>query len=84
MTKIDYVAWLIKCFSKSMEMPIDAIHRDFFKEEWLDSFKTLELITEIETTFDIILSDSAFNDPRFSTIAGLAEILTEIKEMNRT
>ena len=67
-----------------MEIPADAVHRDFFKEGWLDSFKTIELIMEIEKTFNLTLNDAIFSDPRFSTILGLSEILIEIKDVNGT
>ncbi|EKD71472.1 MAG: hypothetical protein ACD_46C00181G0037 [uncultured bacterium] len=79
MIKNNYKEWLISWFKKNMEISVDVVHRDFFKEGWLDSFKTIELISEIEKTFKLSFSDSHFTDARFSTIDGLAEILAEIK-----
>ncbi|HLB43370.1 MAG TPA: phosphopantetheine-binding protein [Gammaproteobacteria bacterium] len=78
MQKNDYLEWLTHWFRKRMDIPTDAIYRDFFEERWLDSFKTIELITEIEKSFNLTLTDSVFSDPRFSTIVGLSEILLEI------
>lgn len=79
MQKNDYQTWLIKWFSEKTGITQDAVDRNFFSEGWLDSFKTLELILEIEKTFKIVLNDAIFNDSRFYTIAGLAEILSELQ-----
>lgn len=83
MQRDDYLKWLTDWFKKRMEMPADAIYCDFFVEGWLDSFKTIELISEIETVLNIPLNDSTLSDPRFSTIFGLADILTELKKVDR-
>ena len=83
MQKDYYAEWLKNWFTKRVGMPHDAANRDFFVEGWLDSLKTLELISEIETVLKIPLDDSTFSDPRFFTITGLAEILSELENVKR-
>ena len=83
MEKKDYLEWLFNWFSNRVEMPTDAVSCNFFTQGWIDSFKILELITEIESTFNIHFEDSAFNDSRFSTIQGLSEIIFELNNINQ-
>ena len=83
--KNDYIEWLSNWFSKKVNLPSDAYSRNFFKEDWLDSFTTVELIVDIETMLNITLQDSHLQDARFSNILGLSELLHEIKsEVNLT
>lgn len=77
-----YLKWLEDWFRKKTEIPSDALCRNFFVEKWVDSFQTLELVLEIEGALNIILNDSALNDPRFSSLAGLSEILFELQDVN--
>lgn len=79
MEKIDYLHWLKKWFQDNTGVLIENVSNDFFAEGWLDSFKTLQLITQIEKELDIQLSDAALSDPRFSNLTGLSEILVEEK-----
>jgi D-alanine--poly(phosphoribitol) ligase subunit 2 len=77
MTKQQYEAWLREWLTRSAGMPADALGRDLFSEGWLDSLATLRLILEIETALNIRLSEAELADKRLSSIAGLAEMLSE-------
>ena len=75
-----YVDWLIAYFSKNGTIPEDIEKIDFFETGLIDSFGVIELIGEIESYFNIRFNEDNFQDRRFSTIKGLAEIIKEIKE----
>ncbi|HEY9759832.1 MAG TPA: phosphopantetheine-binding protein [Oculatellaceae cyanobacterium] len=63
---------------KSLEGEVLTI--DFFDARLVDSLAILELVCAVEEKFDIIFHERVFQDRRFSTIGGLAEIITELKK----
>jgi acyl carrier protein len=48
---------------------------DYFEAGWLTSMEVVEFVTEIEQHFGMQFSESNLQDPRFVTIAGLAELI---------
>jgi len=52
---------------------------NFFTAGAIDSFGVIEFIEDIERQFDIRFTQLDFQDRRFSSIAGLTEIITEKK-----
>lgn len=50
---------------------------DYFEGGWLTSMEVVEFVTEIESQFDMQLSDQDMQDSRFVTIAGLADLILE-------
>lgn len=84
MSKIEiYVNWLKQWFinqNNLSEFPDDAENKNYFEMGLIDSFNVIELIEAIETEFEIKFNQDHFQDRRFSTINGLAEIITEIKQ----
>ena len=50
---------------------------DYFEAGWLTSMEVVEFVTEIEQQFGMQFSDRDLQDPRFVTIAGLAELILE-------
>jgi acyl carrier protein len=50
---------------------------DYFEAGWLTSMEVVEFVTEIEQRFGVQFSDRDLQDPRFVTIAGLAELILE-------
>jgi acyl carrier protein len=48
---------------------------DYFEAGWLTSMEVVEFVTEIEQYFGMRFSESDLQDPRFVTIAGLAELI---------
>jgi acyl carrier protein len=48
---------------------------DYFEAGWLTSMEVVEFVTEIEQHFGMQFSESDLRDPRFVTIAGLAELI---------
>jgi acyl carrier protein len=48
---------------------------DYFEAGWLTSMEVVEFVTEIERHFGMQFSESDLQNPRFVTIAGLAELI---------
>ncbi len=85
--KID--KWLIEWFKErnqgslpETDKPLE--EENYFELGLIDSFGILELITEIETHYGIGLTQDHFEQRRFSTLKGLAEIIREEASENGT
>lgn len=55
------------------------IERNYFEQELIDSFDVIMLMEYCESEFQVAFSESQFEDRRFSTIEGLAQIIEELK-----
>jgi acyl carrier protein len=78
-----YISWLKQWFinqSNLSDFPDNSENRNYFEMGLIDSFNVIELIESIETEFQIKFDQNHFQDRRFSTIKGLAEIMNEIKQ----
>ena len=70
-------AWIMYWFKdKSPDTNLD-INDNYFEKNAIDSFGIMELITDIETHYEITFSQDDFQDPRFANIEGLSNILME-------
>ena len=73
------VDWLYGFFSKKGKIPgknrDGQLKADIFDSTLIDSFGLVELISEIESTFNFELKAEDIQDQRFRTIQGLAEII---------
>ncbi len=49
---------------------------NYFEAGLLTSLEVIEFVSEIENEFGVQFSEQDFQDPRFGTIAGLAELIT--------
>jgi acyl carrier protein len=71
--------WLIEWFVNNADMEEMEVKKNlgsnYFNRSWIDSFKFISLITEIEEKFDIYFSNDEFQDRSFSTIEGLAVLI---------
>lgn len=75
--KSNIEAWIMDWFQdKSPDTNLD-INDDYFEKNAIDSFGIMELITDIETHYEITFSQDDFQDPRFANIEGLSNILME-------
>ena len=52
---------------------------DYFAAGLIDSLAVVELISELEGRYFIRFKDSHFQERRFSTIGGVAEIIEELR-----
>lgn len=50
---------------------------ELFDAGYLDSMGVVRLIVFIESTFNVVLADETLLDVRFTTIAGIGELLSE-------
>jgi len=71
--------WLIDWFVKNTDIQRDKLlenlHENYLEIGWIDSFKFISLITEMEDKFKIHFSNDSFQDRDFSTVLGLTRIL---------
>ncbi|HLX85010.1 MAG TPA: acyl carrier protein [Terriglobales bacterium] len=72
--------WLCDWFASRGKIKGDTagqIHVDYFEAGLLTSLEVIEFVSEIEERFGVSFSEQDFQDPRFVTIAGLAELVAE-------
>lgn len=81
-TKI-YITWLKQWFLNQNNLshfPDECENKNYFEMGLINSFQIIELIEATETEFKIQFNNSHFQDRRFSSIQGLAEIISQIKQ----
>ena len=60
----------------------DVENVNYLDERLIDSVSVIELITAAEEKYNVGFSGEAFDDPRFASIAGLAQIIEELEQAN--
>jgi acyl carrier protein len=77
----EYSLWVLGWFEErhgiSAGTPAERLQLDYFQSGLLDSFETMELVAEIESRFEIRFSAEQFQDRRFTTLGGLAQMIAE-------
>ena len=71
-------AWLEAWFRARGPVPDDLATANVFTAGVIDSFGVIELIEAAEARFGMRFSEAHFQDRRFPTIPGLAEIIAPI------
>jgi len=79
--------WILDWFHENnneeiLEDAENLINENYFEIGLIDSLGILTLIEEIESGFNINLNYKHFEQRRFSTISGLAEIIEEERSKN--
>ena len=73
--KISVKSWIIDWFLENSNVEKDEIiakpSENYLINGWIDSFKFINFISDIEENFDIIFSNDEFQDRNFGTIDGL-------------
>lgn len=76
---MDIKKWLISWFEKNSGLEPGEIEKNtdvnYFEKGWIDSFKFISFINDIENEFKIKFSNEEFQNRNFSTINGLADII---------
>jgi acyl carrier protein len=70
--------WLCEWFlsrRKFKGAPSQLPDMNYFEAGLLTSLEVIEFVSEIENQFGLQFSDQDFQDPRFGTVAGLAELV---------
>lgn len=80
MEKQDFIEWITQWMRKKTSALTFDLDSNFFSNGLLNSFETLQLVMDIESSLQLSLPDSALTDARFSTIKGLADILFELSQ----
>lgn len=78
----DTERWIATYISENgrLEAPSEAVLDDnYFELELLDSLGIVQMIVGIEDELGARLESEQMQDPRFCTIRGLAEIVSEVK-----
>jgi acyl carrier protein len=69
--------WFVAKAKIGKSAPETLRHTDYFEAGWLTSMEVVEFVTEIEQRFGMQFSDRDLQDPRFTTIAGLTDLILE-------
>jgi len=69
-------AWV---FRNEDEIRDIAEDQNYFEQGLVDSFGLMELIVAVENQFSIKFLEKHYQDERFSTLKGLAEIIQELQ-----
>ena len=76
---MDVCAWLIEWFDKNTGLSRGKIEKktseNYLQNSWIDSFKFISLISDLEENFGVHFSNDEFQDRIFSTIEGLTKII---------
>ncbi len=77
-----YIEWLKNYFSNKSKLPLsnDIENINYFEAAMVNSLGIVDLIETLESSFNITFDASHFQERRFSTIKGLAEIIHELKK----
>ena len=77
----DVSSWIVDWFSLHGKLHCsapEALGVDYLQSGLLTSLEIVELVSEIENRFGIQFSETEMQDPRFSNIGGLAELVTMV------
>jgi acyl carrier protein len=81
MIKMKVKKWLSKWFEKNSDLKLTEIevnfNENYLQRGWIDSFKFISLVTDIEDFFKITFSADEFQNGKFLTAIGLQEIIEE-------
>lgn len=69
--------WFVSRAKIGKQVRESLLNVDYFEAGWLTSMEVIEFVTDIEQRFGIQFSDRDLQDPRFVTIAGLAELILQ-------
>lgn len=69
--------WIMDWFSNQAPHIKLGPQDNYFTIGAIDSMGVIELIEEVEQTFSVRFSQEDFQDERFATICGLAEMVTK-------
>jgi acyl carrier protein len=77
--------WIVDWFSSRGKLrcsPQEAVAIDYLQSGLLTSLEIVEFVAEGEEHFGIQFSEADMQDPRFSTIGGIAELVVASMDQN--
>lgn len=82
--KEEVCSWLLAWFStkgrNKVAASVDLLHLNYFEAGMLTSLEIVEFVTEIEERFGMQFSETDFQDARFVTVSGLADLILQHRE----
>lgn len=76
---MDVKIWIINWFEENTNLKKDeignSISKNYFEMGWIDSFKFISFINDIEKKFNINFSNEEFQNRAFSNVEGLIKII---------
>jgi len=74
------IDWIAGWFAARAPIPpgFDLVSGNYFEAGLIDSFDVIELIEAIEAEFRIRFTEIHFQDRRFTTVGGLADIVQSL------
>lgn len=77
MNKIE--SWIVDWFDTNTDAEknelIENMNENYFLKGWIDSFKFISFISDIEENFNINFSNNEFQNRTFATISGISKIV---------
>lgn len=71
------IAWFVTNTVATADELLATMNDSYFEHGWMDSFKFITFIMDVEERFIISFNNDEFQDRQFSTIAGLAAIINQ-------
>jgi acyl carrier protein len=71
-------SWIVEWFvsrGKSVGATREALHVDYLQSGLLTSLEIVELVAAIEDNYGVQFSEADMQDPRFSSIGGMSELV---------
>ena len=80
--------WVVNWFESNTNATnkelLNSTDKNYFETGWLDSFKFVSFIMDVENNFNINFSNDEFQDRNFSTIIGLVDIVRKNIDIKNT
>jgi len=78
----DILQWLLAWFQRRGPLPEGSgfTSENYFELGLLESLDVIDLIADVEDRYGIQFESQHFEDRRFSTLAGLAELIRELAD----
>lgn len=80
MSESNVQSWIVEWFVKNSNLDQKQIEQNmnenYLLKGWIDSLKFIQLITEIEASFNMSFSNDEFQQREFSTIMGLTKTIS--------
>ena len=78
------ISWIVNWFEENSDADSSELKRDlnfnYFEQGWLDSFKFISLLQDLEDEFNLELGQEQFLNRDFSSIQGLSSIVESYLE----
>lgn len=76
-TKDWVLNWFVENTDITEEEITENLNSNYFQEGWIDSFKFMNMIGDVEDEFDIEFENEEFQDREFATFNGLIKTITK-------